>query len=106
VRRSGIWDAVSGEVLICLHKQNALDVVQRKYPAAHYVAVDDKPLLLAAMKRVMGERLTTVFVRQGHYALEAPDTPVEPSPDLVLERIGGLIGLDPALFHAASRKAS
>ncbi len=106
VRRSGIWDAVSGEVLICLHKQQALDVVQRKYPAAHYVGVDDKPLLLAAMKGAMGERLTTVFVRQGHYALEATETPVEPSADLVLERIGGLIGLEPALFLSGARKAS
>ena len=100
VQRSGIGQAVSGEVLICLHKQEALDVMQRQYPASHYVAVDDKPLLLAAMKRAMGERLTTVFVRQGHYALEAAGTPQLPPPDLVVERIGALIDLDPALFRS------
>jgi len=106
VQRSGIWDAVSGEVLICLHKERALEFMQRKYPASHYVAVDDKPLLLAAMKLAMGERLTTVFVRQGHYALEAAGTPVLPPSDLGVEGIGALIGLDPALFHPVSREAS
>jgi hypothetical protein len=104
VRSSGIWDAVSGEVLICLHKQHALDFMQRKYPAGHYVGVDDKPLLLAAMKLAMGERLTTVFVRQGHYAREAAGSPLLPPPDVVVENIGALIGLDPALFHTGARK--
>ena len=99
VKRSGIWDAVSGEVLICLHKQDALDFVQHRYPANHYVAIDDKPLLLAAMKRGMGERLTTVFVRQGHYAREAEGTPILPPPGLVYENISALIDLDPAFFH-------
>jgi FMN phosphatase YigB (HAD superfamily) len=104
VQRSGIWQAVSGEVLICLHKQDALDVVQRKYPANHYVGVDDKPLLLAAMKRAMGERLTTVFVRQGHYAQEAAGMPDLPPPDVVVKSIAGLIDLDPSLFQTASTK--
>ena len=106
VQRSGLWDAVSGEVRICLHKQYALEFMQRQYPARHYVAVDDKPFLLAAMKLVMGERLTTVFVRQGHYALEAAGTPVLPPPDLVIENIGALLGLDPALFHIVAREVS
>jgi hypothetical protein len=57
IKRSGIWDAVSGEVLICLHKEHSLEIVQHKYPANHYICVDDKPLLLAAMKLSMGERL-------------------------------------------------
>jgi FMN phosphatase YigB (HAD superfamily) len=105
LQRSGIWDAVSGEVLICLHKEHALEFMQHRYPACHYVAVDDKPFLLAAMKTIMGERLTTVWVRQGHYALEAADTPVLPPPDLVIEDIGTLIGLDPARFHAGASKA-
>jgi FMN phosphatase YigB (HAD superfamily) len=106
VKRSGIWGAVSGEVLICLHKQDSLEFMQEKYPADHYVAVDDKPLLLADMKRALGERLTTVFVRQGHYALEATGTPVLPPPDFVLDRIGALIGADPAYFHTGARAAS
>ncbi len=105
VQHSGLWEAVSGEVLICLHKQDALDFMQRKYPAGHYVAIDDKPFLLAAMKTVMGERLTTVWVRQGHYALEAAGKPVLPPPDLVIEEIGTLIGLDPVLFRAGLSKA-
>jgi FMN phosphatase YigB (HAD superfamily) len=105
VQHSGIWDAVSGEVLICLHKQQALEFMQHTYPAGHYVGIDDKPFLLAAMKTAMGERLTTVWVRQGHYALEAAGTPVLPPPDLVIEDIGALIGLDAALFRAAVSKA-
>ncbi len=90
IRRSGLWDAASGRVLIYVHKEKVLDDVQQRYPAAHYVVVDDKPNLLAAMKRVLKVKLTTVFVRQGQYAL-APDAgSYEPAPDRVIERIGDL----------------
>lgn len=94
VQHSGIWDAVHGRVLIYLHKEVMLDAVQRRFPARHYVMVDDKPQLLAAMKRVMGARLTTVFVRQGHYGLEAEVGTISPSPDITIERIGELAGVD------------
>jgi FMN phosphatase YigB (HAD superfamily) len=102
VQRSGIWDAVAGRVLIRLHKQRALDATQRRYPAAHYVMVDDKPQLLAAMKQILGARLTTVFVKQGHYALESAGTVVDPIPDLRIERIGDLIEFDPSRFGAVA----
>ena len=98
VQRSGIWDAVEGRVLIYLHKERALEAMQRRYPAAHYVMIDDKPLLLAAMKQVLGARLTTVFVRQGHYALESAGTTIDPPPDLGIECIGELIGVDMSHF--------
>jgi len=98
VQRSGIWDAVQGRVLIYLHKQDMLDAVQRRFPARHYVMVDDKPRLLAAMKTVMGERLTTVFVRQGHYAIEATGHAIAPSPDMVIDRIDALTGFDLQAF--------
>jgi len=68
-----------------------LDHVQQRYPAKHYVMVDDKANLLAAMKSVLGARLTTVFVRQGHYALAAESKSVQPAPDLTIERIGDLL---------------
>ena len=90
VQRSGIWDAVQGRVLIYLHKQHMLDAVQRRFPARHYVMVDDKPTLLAAMKAVMGDRLTTVFVRQGHYARDAGNDEIASAPDIVIDRIGAL----------------
>jgi FMN phosphatase YigB (HAD superfamily) len=98
VQRSGIWDAVAGRVLIYLHKQSALEAMQRRYPAAHYVMIDDKPQLLAAMKRVLGARLTTVFVRQGHYALVSADTATDPMPDLGIECIGELLDFDMSHF--------
>jgi FMN phosphatase YigB (HAD superfamily) len=91
VRRSGIWGAVEGRVLIYLHKEKVLDHVQQRYPAQHYVMVDDKANLLAAMKSVLGARLTTVFVRQGHYALAAESKSAQPAPDLTIERIGDLL---------------
>jgi FMN phosphatase YigB (HAD superfamily) len=94
VQRSGVWDAVAGRVLIYPHKQRAIEAVQQRYPASHYVMVDDKAQLLAAMKQVLGASLTTVFVRQGHYALEATGTAIDPPPDLSIERVGELIGLD------------
>ena len=91
IQRSGIWDAVRGRVMIYLHKERVLDHMQQRYPAKHYVMVDDKPNLLAAMKSVLKERLTTVFVRQGHYALAAQSNSVDPAPDMIIERIGDLM---------------
>jgi len=88
VERSGILEAVDGHVLIYIHKEEALDDVERRYPAQHYVVVDDKPRILAALKEAWGERVTTVFPRQGQYARDAKA--YRPS-DLTVERIGDLL---------------
>lgn len=102
IQRSGIWDAVEGRVLITLHKQHSLEMMQRRFPAAHYVMVDDKPLLLAEMKRILGIKLTTVFVRQGHYAREAAGMTIDPPPDLSLDHIGELLSVDHSLYLPAA----
>ena len=94
VQRSGLWDAVGGRVLIYLHKEQRLDAVQRHHPARHYVMVDDKLRLLAAMKAVLGDRLTTVFPRQGHYALDPVNASLYPAADITVEHIGDLLGVD------------
>lgn len=91
IQRSGIWDLVEGRVLLYLHKEQSLDAMQARFPATHYVMIDDKPRLLATMKKTLGEKLTTVFVRQGHYAHELFDIPISPAPDLVIECIGDLL---------------
>ena len=91
VQRSGLWEAVAGRVLIYIHKEQMLDAVQRRYPARHYVMVDDKLRILAAMKRVMQDRMTTVFPRQGHYALDPAVVAAYPAADLSIERIGDLL---------------
>ena len=91
IQRSGIWDAVGGRVMIYLHKERVLDHMQQRYPASHYVMVDDKPNLLAAMKTTLRDRLTTVFVRQGHYAVAPESLTVQPAPDMTIECIGDLI---------------
>ncbi|HKP66492.1 MAG TPA: HAD family hydrolase [Casimicrobiaceae bacterium] len=101
--RAGLWNAFAGEVLICVHKEHALDAMQRRYPAVHYVMVDDKPGLLAAIKRAMGERVTTIFVRQGHYAAETAAADVDPPPDRVIDRIGDLTTYFSTQFKTASR---
>jgi FMN phosphatase YigB (HAD superfamily) len=93
IQRSGIWSAVEGRVLIYLHKEKVLDHVQQRYPAAHYVMVDDKAILLAAMKSTLGSKLSTVFVRQGHYATAPQSESAAPAPDLVIERIAELQNL-------------
>ena len=90
VQRSGLWDAVAGRVLIYLHKEQMLPAVERRYPAAHYVMVDDKLRILTAMKGFWGERLTTVFPRQGHYALDEREVAAYPPADVTLDRIGEL----------------
>ena len=94
VQRSGLWDAVSGRVLIYIHKEQMLDDLQRRYPAQHYVMVDDKLRILTAMKAVLGDRLTTVFVRQGHYAFDLDAIASLPAADRTIERIGDLIAVD------------
>jgi len=99
IQRSGIWDAVEGRVLIYLHKERVLDHIARRYAANHYVMIDDKPNLLAAMKSSLGARLTTIFVRQGHYALAAESKSVEPAPDMTIERIGDLIRFNSSDFQ-------
>jgi FMN phosphatase YigB (HAD superfamily) len=94
VARSGLWDAVEGRVMIYLHKEQMLDAVARHYPAPHYVMVDDKLRLLDAMKKIWGSRLTTVFVRQGHYALDLANISAYPPADVTVEKIGDLAGLN------------
>ncbi len=94
VLRSGLWDAVSGRVLIYIHKELMLESVQRHYPARHYVMVDDKLRILAAMKQVMRDRLTTVFPRQGHYALDATVVAAYPTADLSVECIKDVLDID------------
>jgi FMN phosphatase YigB (HAD superfamily) len=96
VQRSGLWNAVEGRVLIYVHKEKMLDAVQRHYPARHYVLVDDKLRILAAMKRLLQDRLTTVFPRQGHYALDAIEVARYPPADVTIQRIGDLVDLDVA----------
>ncbi len=93
LQRSGLWDAVDGRAMVCVHKEKVLAAVQRHYPARHYVMVDDKLRILAAMKAVWRERLTTVFVRQGHYALDPRVLETEPAADFTVQRIGELADL-------------
>lgn len=93
VQRSGLWDAVEGRVLIYIHKEQMIDSMVRLYPARHYVMIDDKVRILAAMKGVLGERLTTVFPRQGHYALDLEQVAAYPPPDVTVEHIGELLEL-------------
>jgi FMN phosphatase YigB (HAD superfamily) len=100
IQRSGLWDAVEGRVLIYIRKEEMLDDVEMRYPARHYVMVDDKVRILAAMKAIWRERLTSVFPRQGHYALDAREISASPPADLAVERIGDLLDCDyPASFR-------
>ena len=88
VDRSGLYDMFEGHVLIYVHKEAELADVEAKYPADRYVMVDDKVRLLAAIKEYWGKRVTTVFPRQGHYALDEKLVAQYPKPDITLERIG------------------
>src|SRR5580658_7688420 len=90
VDRSGLYEIFEGHVLIYIHKELELDDVEARYPATHYVLVDDKVRILAAIKQHWGTRVTTVFPRQGHYARDASQVAKYPKPDVTLERIGEL----------------
>ena len=90
VERSGISEAVDGHVLIYIHKEQELEDVEQRYPARHYVLVDDKPRILAAVKKIWGDRVTTVLPRQGQYANDARVLASLPPADVTVERIGDL----------------
>jgi len=98
VERSGLWRAVDDRVLIYIHKENELAYVERLYPADHYVLIDDKLRILAAVKKLLGERVTTVFPKQGHYAFDPDILADNPPADIELARIGDLLKCDLAAF--------
>jgi len=91
VERSGLFAAVEGRALVYIHKERALDDVARRYPARHYVVVDDKLRILTAVKKKWGERVTTVLPRQGQYAKDPAIVASFPRPDLTVERLGDLL---------------
>lgn len=104
VERSGLFDAVERNVLIYIHKELELDDVERRYPADHYVLIDDKLRILTAVKRSWGMRVTTVFPQQGHYARDPQVLSSCPPADVRIERIGELLNYDlPTLLAAAKR---
>ncbi len=104
VERSGIFEAVEGNVLIYIHKEEALDDVERRYPAQHYVLVDDKLRILATVKKAWGSRVTTVFPRQGQYAHDPKIIAECPPADLTVNRIGDLLDYDLAALLGAPQR--
>lgn len=102
VERSGIFEAVDGKVLIYVHKERELDDVQQRFPADHYVLIDDKIRILTAVKQIWKERVTTVFPKQGHYALDAKLVANFPPADISINRIGELLHVDCDQFLGAA----
>ncbi|HZU90913.1 MAG TPA: HAD family hydrolase [Stellaceae bacterium] len=103
VERAGLSDAVNGHVLIYIHKEEALDDVERRYPAEHYVLVDDKLRILSAVKEFWGKRVTTVFPRQGIYAHDPQVLGAFPPADVTIEHIGDLLDCDLPRLRTAAR---
>jgi len=103
VQRAGLWEAVEERVLIYLHKERMLAAIEERYPAEQYVMIDDKLRILAAMKQVWGQRLTTVFARQGHYAHDPREIAAWPPADVTLPRIGELVSYPLPLPSGAAR---
>jgi FMN phosphatase YigB (HAD superfamily) len=98
IAHSGLGAAVEGRVLVYVHKERMTEAIQRAFPATHYVMVDDKPQLLAAMKRIFGAHITTIFVNQGHYAREAEHLVIDPMPDKTVMHIADLVSLTSSDF--------
>jgi FMN phosphatase YigB (HAD superfamily) len=94
VERSGIFEAVDGHVLIYIHKEESLEDVARRYPAEHYVMVDDKLRILTAIKKYWGGHVTTVFPRQGQFAYDPQVLASYPPADITVDRIGNLLDMD------------
>jgi len=103
IESSGLFEAVERNVLVYIHKEQELDDVERRYPAERYVLIDDKLRILASVKAAWGERVTTVFPRQGHYALDAEILAAYPPADLSVNRIGKLLEFDLQSLMAAAK---
>ena len=99
VDRSGLFEAVAGQVHIYLHKEKQLDDIAQRCPAEHYVLVEDKLRILAAVKKSWGSRVTTVFVRHGHYAHDPAIVAEYPEADINIECISDLLQFDRARFQ-------
>ncbi|MEP6788755.1 MAG: HAD family hydrolase [Acidobacteriota bacterium] len=95
IERSGLFEAVSGNILIYVHKEQELHDVEHRYPAERYVLVDDKLRILTAIKAAWGDRVTTIFPKQGHYALDEKEVSKYPPADVTIDRIGDLLAVDP-----------
>jgi FMN phosphatase YigB (HAD superfamily) len=106
VERSGLWRLFDGRVLIYVHKEKELADVERWFPARHYVLIDDKLTILDAVKRVWRDKVTTVFPRQGHYALDAKALAGQPAADVDLSAIGALASRDLAALTVGARRGA
>ena len=105
VERSGLFEAMEGNVLIYIHKEHELEDVERRYPADHYVLIDDKLRILTAVKKIWSKRVTTVFPCQGHYAKDALVTASFPPADVSIDRIGNLLDFTLEKLLASTRPA-
>jgi hypothetical protein len=103
IERSGLFEAVGGNVLIYIHKEQELDDVQQRYPAERYVLIDDKLRILSAVKMSWGSRVTTVFPRQGHYAMDRQVLARYPPADVTITRIGDLLNHDLSTLQKIGR---
>ena len=106
VQQSGLWRAFGGNVLIFIHKERELDWVEKFYPARHYVMVDDKLRLLAAIKDIWKDRVTTVFVQQGHYAADKAAAAQYAPADHSVKRIADILHMKKADFVPKKLAAS
>jgi FMN phosphatase YigB (HAD superfamily) len=102
VEHAGLGKVADGDVLVYIHKEEALDDVERRFPAKHYVLVDDKPRILDAAKKIWRGRVTTVLPRQGQYAHDAKVLAALPPPDVTIERIADLLDFDLARLGTAA----
>lgn len=99
IERSGLLEAVEKNILIYIHKEKELADLERRYPAEHYVLIDDKIRILSAIKEIWKEKATTVFVRQGHYAFDKKEVAKYQKADITIEKIGDLMNVDFEMFN-------
>ena len=91
IQQSGIFEMVEGNVLVYVHKEEALEDIKRRYPAEHYVLVDDKLRILTAFKKAWANHVTTVFPKQGEFALDPQVLSSYPAADIAVDQISDLL---------------
>jgi hypothetical protein len=101
IARAGLAAAVDDHVLIFLHKEGRIEDVRQRYPAEHYLLIDDKLRILARLKGILGDLVTTLHVAQGHYA--SSERGIYPAADLEVPSIAAVRQLGREVFLGGGR---
>lgn len=104
LHRAGLARKVQDRVLVYIHKEKELDDIMQRYPATHYVFVEDNLSILSSVKREWGQRVTTIHIRPHGHPPDEGRTALQP--DITLNDIGDMLRINEADLRGSSHATS